>query len=162
MTKNICLPKGMNSIHQSLLLSSFYAFCISCVILLFWFYPVDFSIPKGSVPLIGQASKNNALVASRINLFYKLTFFGAAIWILLTWLLQRFYYAFFSSVKQYSNGLYYAIPILPYTYLATTGSEVQSVIFLLLGVFVIYFLRCIIFNFSYFAKPENKSLFLLN
>jgi hypothetical protein len=156
MTKNICLPKGMNSIHKSLLLSSFYAFCISCVILLFWFYPADFSIPKGSVPLIGQASKNNALVASRINLFYKLTFFGAAIWILLTLLLQRVYYTFFSSAKQYSNGLYYAIPILPYTYLATTGSEVQSVIFLLLGVFVIYFLRCIIFNFSYFSKPENK------
>lgn len=143
---------SQNSSKYSLFTSSFYAFTFTISILWWWFYPANFSIPSETVPLVGEASKENVLVGARVNLFYKTVFLGTIIWLILITVFQYVYRKYFTSLKQYANGLYFTIPILPYVYLAITGAQVQSVILLLLGIKVIFLLR------SIFGKHINLRL----
>lgn len=57
--------------------------------------------------------------------------------------------------KQYLSGLYIVVPILPYVYFTVTGAPLQPVIILLLGIFILFLLRRILLNQSYFLQSDK-------
>ncbi|MFM6934792.1 MAG: hypothetical protein ACKOXP_05065 [Flavobacteriales bacterium] len=157
----------MNPIKQDksslsiLLTSSFYALCLTGICLFLFYFPVDFSIPKDKLPLIGEASKHNVLVATRVRLFYQLIFTGSCLWLLFIWLFQKVYDSFVKNDQQYTKSLYFAVPIIPYLFLAITGAEVQAVIFLLFSLFILSLFFGVLKDQSFFNKKENAFPFSL-
>jgi len=80
-----------------LITSSIHALGLTVCFLAWWLSPADFSIPAGSTPLVGAATKENILVAARINLFYKSIISGSLLWIVLTGLLQYLFKTYIIS-----------------------------------------------------------------
>jgi len=142
--------------------SSVYALSIAVCCLVWWFYPLSFSIPKGSIPLIGQASKENVLVGARVTTFYELVFLGTFLWIGLTWLFNRFYKTYIKSFKYYSTGLYFSIPIIPVAYFLSTGVKAEPILLLLVGIFFIFLIRTAFIHLVYFSKSINPVSFELS
>jgi hypothetical protein len=140
-----------------LITNGIYALSITLCCLIWMFNPFDFSIPKGSVPLISEATKYNVSIASRINFFYKLVFFGTLLWVFFTLLFHFFYTSYVKSFRQYSHGLYYSIPIIPFSYFLLTGVEVEKILFLNISIFLLFLIKIFISK----SKTISKSNLLI-
>lgn len=137
------VPSKKNADTPILITSGIHALGLTVGLLAWWFYKADFSIPVGSVPLIGVATKENIFVAARVNLFYKAAITGSILWLGLTGLLQHLFNTRIKSFKSYSKGLYYTIPILPIAFFHLTGIDVGPTLLLLTGIFLIYLMQII-------------------
>lgn len=135
--------------------NSIYALGVTVCCLVWLFNPFSFSIPEGSIPLIGQASKENVSVGARVKLFYQLVFTGTLLWVVFTWLFHHLYKNYIHSFQQYATGLYYSVPIVPFAYFLLTGVDVEPTLSLLLGVFFIFIIRTLVTNSAFFDESNR-------
>jgi len=139
-----------------LITSSIHALGLTVCFLAWWLSPADFSIPAGSTPLVGAATKENILVAARINLFYKSIISGSLLWIVLTGLLQYLFKTYIKSFRSYSKGLYYTTPLIPIAFFRLTGLDVEPALLLLSGIFLIYLIRTAADHSKFLQGSDRK------
>lgn len=150
----------INEKSLNLLLNKIYAMGITIFLLYIIFFPLDFSLQANSTPLIGEASKNNVSVGSRVSSFYKIIFSGVGLWIVFSWILEKIQFRNPISNKKYSTGLYFIIPLITIIYLNILGANATGIMTLLFGIFILDLIQKI--DFKKRVSTNNPNDFRLS